>query len=140
MVYGIGKITDTPPSMDIGAKEITDWHVNGNGWSAIGYNYVIRRDGTLEHGRDLDGDGDVEDEVGAHAAGFNTGSLGICMVGGRSQNSKEAEANFTMTQYKCLFALYENINARHDNPVWKGHNEISTKKCPSINIKALFDC
>lgn len=41
----------TPASMDIGAKGIWDWHVNGNHWRDIGYHWVIRRDGTVEKGR-----------------------------------------------------------------------------------------
>jgi len=42
----------TPPSMDIGAKEIDRWHKE-QGWSEIGYHFVIRRDGTIEKGRPL---------------------------------------------------------------------------------------
>ena len=42
----------TKPSMDIGVKEINEWHLQ-RGWSGIGYHYVIRRNGDLETGRDL---------------------------------------------------------------------------------------
>ena len=38
--------------MDIGAEKIKEWHTKGNGWSDIGYHWVIRRDGTLDKGRD----------------------------------------------------------------------------------------
>jgi hypothetical protein len=40
----------------------------------IGYHYVIRLDGSVESGRALW-------EVGAHAQGQNSGSVGICMIG-----------------------------------------------------------
>ena len=77
---------DTLATMDIGVEEIRRWHVEERGWDDIGYANVIRRDGTIELGRDLDGDGDVADEIGAHAAGFNAQSIGVCLVGGRGAN------------------------------------------------------
>lgn len=49
----------TKPSMDIGVEAIRQWHMN-KGWSDIGYHYVIRRNGVVELGRDLDKDGDVD--------------------------------------------------------------------------------
>jgi len=67
---------DTPPNMDVGAEEIRRWHVEGNGWSDIGYHYVIRRCGLIETGRD-------ESTPGAHVRGHNTGSIGVCMVAAR---------------------------------------------------------
>lgn len=42
--------------------------------AAIGYHYVIARNGALFTGRH-------EDEPGAHAKGWNTPSLGLCLVG-----------------------------------------------------------
>ena len=44
---------DTYEDMDIGAEDIRKWHVEERGWSDIGYHKVIRRDGTVEDGRDL---------------------------------------------------------------------------------------
>src|SRR3546814_13006463 len=61
----------TPPSMDIGAAVIKGWHVDGNGWTDIGYHFVLRRNGAVEEGRPLD-------VVGAHAKNFNGRSIGIC--------------------------------------------------------------
>ena len=55
------------------AYMIEIWH-KMKGWSGIGYAFVIRKDGTMEHGRDID-------EVGAHAFGRNKTSIGICMEG-----------------------------------------------------------
>jgi len=71
----------TKPSMDIGVDVIRQWHMN-KGWSDIGYHYVIRRNGAVELGRDLDKDGDVDEEIGAHAYGHNATSIGICLIGG----------------------------------------------------------
>jgi N-acetylmuramoyl-L-alanine amidase len=129
----------TPPSMDIGTREIREWHVNGNGWLDLGYNYVIRRDGRLENGRDLDGDGDSSDEIGAHARGFNRNSIGICLVGG-SDSSGKPDANFTLEQYLALDNIVRVL--MRDNPSITevlGHRDLdSGKECPSFNVQALL--
>lgn len=128
----------TPVSLDIGAKEIREWHKN-KGWKDIGYNYVIRRDGTLEGGRDLDKDGDYEEEIGAHAEGFNKDSIGVCLIGGVNKNNK-AEANFTFSQYACLINLLKDIFGRHGAVEVLGHKDLPgvSKDCPSFNVKAFF--
>lgn len=54
---------------------------------AIGYHYVIDLDGALLYGRHLN-------EVGAHVAGHNAHSVGVCLVGGA-----ETEARYTMAQW-----------------------------------------
>ena len=58
----------TKPSMDIGYDEIRKWHVEDNGWDDVGYHYIIKRDGTLQTGRD-------ESMVGSHARQVNGTSL-----------------------------------------------------------------
>lgn len=117
----------TKPSMDIGAKEIRKWHTdkppNGNGWSDIGYHYVIRRDGTVEPGRPLA-------LVGAHVAGHNTGSHGICLVGGIP------EANFTKEQWDQLARVVRAFKAQYPKATVHGHNEFDAgKACPSFDVQ-----
>ena len=83
----------TPPNMDIGVKEIRQWHVAKN-WSDIGYHDVIRRDGTLEEGRPLE-------RAGAHIRGRNANSIAVCMIGGVKADM-EAANNFTKEQFDTL--------------------------------------
>jgi hypothetical protein len=59
-------------------KGIQLFHVQGNGWNDIGYNFLVDRFGTVYEGRFGGVDRDV---VGAHAQGFNTGSVGIALLG-----------------------------------------------------------
>jgi hypothetical protein len=54
------------------------YHVRSNGWNDIGYNFLVDRFGTIYEGRYGGVDRNV---VGAHALGFNTGSVGIAVLG-----------------------------------------------------------
>jgi len=59
-------------------KAIQLYHVRGNGWNDIGYNFLVDRFGTIYEGRF---GGTERNVVGAHALGFNTGSVGIALLG-----------------------------------------------------------
>ena len=113
--------------MDIGADTIKDWHVNGNGWRDIGYHKVIRRNGVVENGRELR-------DSGAHAAGYNHKSVGVCMVGGMADDNS-AENNFTDQQWTALTALVKELKVEYPDANVIGHNEISQKECPSFDVQ-----
>ncbi len=112
---------DTPAGMDIGVKEIRQWHTDpkpkGRGWRDVGYHYVIRINGTLEKGRELD-------VVGSHVAGHNIDSIGICLVGRDS---------FSYEQYHNLCLLLKSLMAQfklEPKNVF-GHREFDKgKACP----------
>lgn len=129
----------TPPSMRVDADVIRDWHVNNNGWSDIGYHYLITREGFVEKGRDLDGDGDVEDNPGAHAFGYNSDSLSICLIGGVNEGG-EPEFNYSRRQMDALDLLIKKIQRDHNLPLRKivGHNELPgvDKACPCFSVSA----
>jgi len=116
----------TKPSMDIGVKEINEWHLN-RGWSGIGYHFVIRRNGKIEPGRPTN-------LVGAHCKGRNKHSIGVCLVGGINERG-EAEFNYTSKQIVTLtyFLVSEKILGRKIS----GHNQYSSKACPCFNVPAF---
>ena len=120
----------TKPSMDIGAEEIRGWHVEGNGWSDIGYHWVIRRDGTIEAGR-------PEDISGAHCKDHNSGSIGVCLVGGIDE-AGDADANFTMAQYTSLKEVLNDIRMRNTITKLSGHRDYANKACPSFDVNAWY--
>lgn len=118
----------TRPTQDIGAKEIFSWH-RAKGYIAIGYHYVIRRDGTLETGR-------PDDVIGAHAVGANANSVGICMVGG-VDDKLQPENNFTPAQFITLKSLLSTLKTKYPTAQIIGHRDVpGTKKaCPSFDAK-----
>jgi|AntAceMinimDraft_16_1070373.scaffolds.fasta_scaffold15345_2 N-acetylmuramoyl-L-alanine amidase len=128
----------TTDVMAIGAKEIRAMHL-ANGWSDIGYHYVIRRNGWVETGRDLDHDGDIDEETGAHAFGWNANSIGICLVGG-ADSEGHGEANFTAQQLIALRAFLVAKREQYPGAQLMGHRDTGAKKdCPSFDVSHWWD-
>jgi len=99
-----------------------DWHVNGNGWSDVGYHYFIRKSGQLENGRPVG-------TTPAAQGGNNTGTIAICLHG-------LAESKFTEAQFATLKALCVEINnAYSGNVTFHGHKEVAAKACPVFDYK-----
>jgi hypothetical protein len=69
--YGPG----TSPAI---VRGIELYHVRGNGWNDIGYNFLVDKYGQVFEGRAGGIDRNV---IGAQAQGFNTGSVGIAVIG-----------------------------------------------------------
>ena len=118
----------TRPNMDVGAKEIRQWHLN-NGWADVGYHWIIRRNGKVEKGR-------AENLVGAHEPTRNKNSVGICMVGGVNQKDyRIAENNFTPEQWAALEKLIKEVQVRYPKTKVMGHRDCPNvrKACPSFD-------
>lgn len=125
----------TRPNQDIDAATIRDWHVNGNGWRDIGYHYVIKRDGTVEKGR-------PDSQAGAHVAGQNSDSIGVCLVGGMHQERKEPDCNFTDAQWHSLSTLVDELVDKYPQTQYNvsGHRDWDNgKACPCFDVKAWLD-
>lgn len=58
---------------DTTARQIHEWH-KSRGWSGIGYQYVVRLNGTIEIGR-------PEERIPAQVGGWNRNAIGICFSG-----------------------------------------------------------
>lgn len=125
----------TKPTMDVGVKEIRQWHTTpkpkGNGWTDVGYHFVIRRDGVVETGRPLQ-------QSGAHTTGQNKNSIGVCLVGGLAADGKTPESNFTDSQWNALEECVRGLSAKYPSATVHGHNEFAAKACPCFDVKAWW--
>ena len=113
----------TPPTMDIGAEEIREWHLE-RGFSDIGYHEVIRIDGQIEAGRDRN----VE---GAHCLGHNQHTIGICLVG-------DGRCGFTEAQYNSLGALLRFYRRMIPEVKIGAHNDFADTICPGMPRSELL--
>lgn len=116
---------DTYSKMDIGRREINQWH-RERGFDGIGYHYVIRRNGLVEAGR-------PEAKQGAHCTGHNAHSIGVCLVGGKGDNGKP-ENNFTHPQMETLKNMLFDITGRYPEAKIFGHKDFANKACPCFEV------
>jgi N-acetylmuramoyl-L-alanine amidase len=79
-------------------RSIYAYHVKSNGWSDIGYNYLVDRFGRTWEGRY---GGITRAVVGAHTGGFNTDSFGTSLIGTFTTAAPPA---VTLTALEQLFA------------------------------------
>lgn len=113
--------------------EIRKWHVEDRGWKDIGYHLVIDRDGTSAVGRDIS-------RIGAHTQGHNTGTIGICLIGGHGSSENDAFFdNFTKEQDRELRHRIALLKRQFPtiNKV-SGHNEYAAKACPGFRVQRWF--
>lgn len=127
--YIVIHCTATPESREHTAKDIDRWHKQ-RGWKGIGYNYVIRLDGTIELGRDVD-------EIPSHVAGFNKESIGVTYVGGVDKDNLKAKDTRTEKQKQSLILLLKELKKLYPNAEILGHRDFPkvNKACPSFDVK-----
>ena len=139
--YIVWHTSATPPSWDIGAAEIKHLHtapkteaipwgvynLHGKAWRDIGYHVIIPRSGIGELGRDLDA-------IGVHVKGYNRISVGVCMVGGVSEEG-DPEDNYTDEQWRFADFLAPLLSARYPGAEHVGHRDLS----PDANGDGVID-
>ena len=117
----------TPQGRDVKIETIKDWHVVQNGWSDIGYHYVIELDGEIKEGRPVE-------VTGAHCLGQNKLSIAICYVGGMNKSNTKPKDTRTEEQKESLIKLIKELKKEYNILSVHGHNEFSNKACPSFNV------
>lgn len=130
--YLVVHCSATKITQDIGKQEIDKWHRQRKMFG-IGYHYVIRRDGSLEEGRE-------HTVMGAHVRGHNHNSIGICLIGGIDEKGKP-EQNYESAQYAALKALLKYLKEHHPEADVIGHRDFPgvAKACPCFDVKEWVD-
>lgn len=114
-------------------SEIRRWHVDGNGWSDIGYHYLVDRNGQVVVGRPVE-------RQGAHVRGRNRQSIGIALIGGHGGSETDKfEDHFTPDQDAALRALIGELKSRFGDMPVTGHNQYSAKACPCFHAPTWFE-
>ena len=130
----------TPEGRDYTVEQIRKDHMK-QGWSDIGYHYVIYRDGTIVNGRDVD-------YIGAHCSkgGHNTYSIGICYIGGVANlpnvpYAKQPKKDTRTEQQKVsLLSLLYDLKKLYPKARIYGHHDFDKgKDCPSFDAKKEYE-
>jgi len=111
---------------DIPVETIKDWHVNGRGWSDIGYHFYIDLYGEIHKGRDIA-------KIGAHCKGQNRNSIGICYCGGVEADGKTPKDTRLDCQKEALTAVLRTLKAMYPEAQIHSHRDYANKACPSFD-------
>lgn len=101
-------------------EDVHRWHLN-NGWSGIGYHYFVSKLGGIYQGR-------PENVWGAHSAGHNACSIGICAEG-----DYDIELEMPAPQKESIIALCKDILTRRSGIRIVGHRDLNATLCPGKN-------
>lgn len=116
----------TREGQNIPVSTIKEWHMNGRGWSDIGYHFYIDLYGEIHKGRDIA-------RIGAHCKGQNRNSIGICYCGGVEADGKTPKDTRTDKQKEALLAVIRTLKAMYPESSVHSHNDYANKACPSFN-------
>jgi len=135
-------------------RGIEVYHVKGNGWNDIGYNFLVDKYGQVFEGRYGGVDKPV---IGAHAEGFNTGSVGVAVLGTYGSSAPPAVARTALAKLlawrldiahvdpKSTLTWVSGGNARFASgvPVFiravSGHRDTGFTTCPGAALYSQLD-
>ncbi len=141
---------DADPASTV--RAIYAYHVRSNGWSDIGYNFVIDSSGRVYEGRwarsyaagerptgeATNGHG----VVGAHAAGNNEGTVGVALLGDFTRRAPSPAALDALTQLAAWEADRHGIDPLGTTtwsggrrlPTIAGHRDVGATSCPGDQL------
>lgn len=134
----------TPEGKWFDEGDIDAWHKD-RGFNGIGYHYIITLDGDVRAGR-------PESQIGAHAKGYNSNSIGICYIGGMDSKGKKAKDTRTPEQIKSMDVLINELCSKYPIVELVGHRDLSPdlngdgeitpnewmKQCPSFEVRDRY--
>lgn len=133
----------TREGVPVTAAQIRQWHL-GQGWSDIGYHYVIELDGRVVKGR-------KDERTGAGVRGHNSDSIHICYIGGLDRQGGTKDTR-TIEQHRAMTGLVDALNKLYPDADICGHRDLSpdkdgdgvverhewVKDCPCFDVRAWW--
>lgn len=117
----------TKPGTLVNVDVVDQWH-KARGFSKqkqsgryCGYHFLILEDGEIQIGRYLN-------EIGAHVAGNNSNTIGICYAGGINDKGKGTDTRTKEQKDSLIFVLTQLLNIFPEAQI-KGHRDYS----PDLN-------
>lgn len=127
----------TPEGRDVTSATIGAWHkdrgFSNRGGTYVGYHFIIHRDGRVEACK-------PEDVRGTHAAPWNTGSIGVCYIGGVAKDGTTPKDTRTPEQEKALVSLVRDLLKAYPGSDVLGHRDVPgvAKACPSFDVRSWW--
>uniref|UniRef100_A0A1Y1LQB5 Peptidoglycan-recognition protein n=1 Tax=Photinus pyralis TaxID=7054 RepID=A0A1Y1LQB5_PHOPY len=101
-------------------KSFQNYHMDTNRWNDIGYNFLVGEDGNVYEGRGWG-------KVGAHAPGYNTRSIGICVIGNYESRLPNRAALEAVQNLIAFGAAKGYITYDY---ALRGHRQVTATLCP----------
>ena len=122
--------SESSPKENFDVNDIDTQH-RKDGLFSCAFHKIIKRDGTVQDGRDMQ-------VAGAHIADgnlklSNKNSIGICLVGGKTIDN-QPDCNFTFKQYTALVKL---IKQKYKVDV-VGHRDVADSVSPHFDVSELL--
>ena len=112
--------SDNPDHDNI--ETIRSWHVEGNGWSDIGYHSFINKKGEAFAGRSIE-------KRGAGVKGHNSDSIHICISG--FLIFKDAQFDTCVKEIEWLIEQYGPLDV-------VPHRTMADKECPVFDMMEIY--
>ncbi len=113
--------TATPRTTTV--ESIRRHHTVVNGWSDVGYHYLIDGSGTIRFGR-------PEWRQGAHVRGHNGDSIGVAVIG-----NFHRDPECLGIQEAGLDSLLQDLLYRYPNAKVLGHCDLANTFCPGSSLR-----
>ncbi|TRY68830.1 hypothetical protein TCAL_15127 [Tigriopus californicus] len=105
-------------------RGIQNYHMDSNGWSDIGYSFLVGGDGNVYEGRGWN-------KIGAHTQGYNSVGYGTCFIGSFMTKNPTQEA---MDVYQQLASCAVGLGKVQSNYEMFGHRQAGSTDCPGDKL------
>ena len=152
--------SDADPDPASTVRAIYAYHVQGNGWDDIGYNFLVDSQGRIYEGRyaraytagevPTGEDGMGYGVIGAHVSGFNAGSMGVSVIGDYTNVQPSSKAMTAVQNLLAWKADRHDINptasdtftpadgAPRTFPNVAGHRDAGSTACPGNSLYPML--